>query len=481
MSYCKRILCGKVTIITATTLFIVALFATLMHPATRHTTANDIENLIQKICAKPNNTIIEDKKLPESLKAKHLSIDEMKCDTELREDVWDHVQVKGAFYMMTRNEDLPKAKATIKSIEDRFNGRLGYPWIFLNNQKFSPEFKKYIKKTVSNPDQVYFGQVDLEAWNYPPWIDSVRSQTLFTGFRDLGYPKINRPSYSNYLRYQSGLFFHHPLFDDVDYVWRVDAGSYYSCEMFRNDPFQTMQEKNKSIGFSLTERATNEITLFSLWPVTKHFMNLYPNLIEQDSIYPWLTNADNEYNMCQISTSFEILSLSFLKSEKYRAFFYYLDLVGGFFYERWTDAAVRTVAAALFLKKQEIYFFNDVAYAYKDKAHCPLNFTLLENCACDYKDSFDYRRSSCTLDLLHIIKPKMIDEMISFAKIIMDHKEEEESILQSVPLPLFSNKSFLNIDHSRYQDWQSKTDSDPSSDITAYSYLPKEALCLSQF
>jgi hypothetical protein len=60
-------------------------------------------------------------------------------------------------------------------------------------------------------------------------------------------------------------------------------------------------------------------------------------------------------------------------------------------------------------------------------------------------------------------------------------KEEEESILQSVPLPLFSNKSFLNIDHSRYQDWQSKTDSDPSSDITAYSYLPKEALCLSQF
>ncbi|KAG1230755.1 hypothetical protein G6F68_019260 [Rhizopus microsporus] len=103
--------------------------------------------------------------------------------------------------MMTRNEDLPKAKATIKSIEDRFNGRLGYPWIFLNNQKFSPEFKKYIKKTVSNPDQVYFGQVDLEAWNYPPWIDSVRSQTLFTGFRDLGYPKINRPSYNINLVY----------------------------------------------------------------------------------------------------------------------------------------------------------------------------------------------------------------------------------------------------------------------------------------
>ncbi|KAI9281476.1 nucleotide-diphospho-sugar transferase [Sporodiniella umbellata] len=314
-------------------------------------------------------------------------------DTKLRDDVWNYTLVKGAFYMMTRNEDLFKAKATVKSIEERFNGRLNvsYPWIFLNNQKFSPEFKKYMKRVVSDPDRVYFGQVDLDSWNYPSWIDSVRSQTLFTNFRDLEYQKMRRPSYSNYLRYQSGLFFHHPLFDDVDYVWRVDAGSHYNCEMFRNDPFVTMQKNNKTIA---------------------------------NSVYSWLVDSKDEYNMCQISTSFEIVSLDFLKSEQYRTFFYYLDLVGGFFYERWTDSAVRTIATALFLKKQDLHFFNDVAYTYKDKSHCPLDFSLLENCACDYKDSYDYRRTSCTLDLLHIIQPSLIDDMVSFAKVVTSQYDD---------------------------------------------------------
>ncbi|CAO3701964.1 unnamed protein product [Rhizopus stolonifer] len=418
MSFCKRVLCGKVVILIASALFIITLITAHIHPS--RPTTNDIENMIQKIC-KPKPTVISS----ESHQASHLyghNQSLLMTDHNLREDVWDHVKVKGAFYMMTRNEDLFKAKATVKSIEERFNGRANvtYPWIFLNNQKFSPEFKKYMRRIVSRPDQVYFGQVDLEAWNYPSWIDSVRSQTLFSNFRELEYQKIRRPTYGNYLRYQSGLFFHHPLFNDVDYVWRVNAGSHYNCEMFRNDPFVAMQEKNKTIGFSLTERSTSEMSLFSLWPVTNHFATIYPHLVEPaaNSIYSWLVDSRDEYNMCQISTSFEIVSMAFLKSEQYRTFFYYLDLVGGFFYERWTDAAVRTIASALFLKRQDLYFFNDVAFTYKDTSHCPLNFTLLKNCACDYKDSFDYRRSSCTLDLLHIIQPKLIDEMVSFAKVV---------------------------------------------------------------
>lgn len=55
---------------------------------------------------------------------------------------------------------------------------------------------------------------------------------------------------------------------------------------------------------------------------------------------------------------------------------------------RWTDSAVRTIATALFLNRQDIHFFNDVAFTSNDKTHCPLDFTLLERCSCDYKNSF---------------------------------------------------------------------------------------------
>src|SRR5256885_10610595 len=39
-----------------------------------------------------------------------------------------------------------------------------------------------------------------------------------------------------------------------------------------------------------------------------------------------------------------------------------LDKDGGFFYERWGDAPVHSIAAALMLKKNEIHFFNNIAY-----------------------------------------------------------------------------------------------------------------------
>jgi hypothetical protein len=37
---------------------------------------------------------------------------------------------------------------------------------------------------------------------------------------------------------------------------------------------------------------------------------------------------------------------------------------GGFFYERWGDAPVHSLAAALFLKPEEIHFFQDIGCKY---------------------------------------------------------------------------------------------------------------------
>jgi len=44
------------------------------------------------------------------------------------------------------------------------------------------------------------------------------------------------------------------------------------------------------------------------------------------------------------------------------AYFDYLDHKGGFFYERWGDAPVHSIAASLFLPKRDIHFFNDLGY-----------------------------------------------------------------------------------------------------------------------
>lgn len=127
-------------------------------------------------------------------KIKHLYGDEnqhkdiMRGDLYTRPDIWDGHSVKGAFYMIVSNEQLPLARAAVKSIEERFNSKLNvsYPWIFLNNQPFTPEFKKYVKKLASNKNQVYFGQIDLNAWSYPNWIDTERAEMALTRMIQLG-------------------------------------------------------------------------------------------------------------------------------------------------------------------------------------------------------------------------------------------------------------------------------------------------------
>jgi hypothetical protein len=45
--------------------------------------------------------------------------------------------------MLARNSDVNSAVITVKDLEDRFNGKYKYPWVFLNEQPFSDDFKRY--------------------------------------------------------------------------------------------------------------------------------------------------------------------------------------------------------------------------------------------------------------------------------------------------------------------------------------------------
>ena len=64
--------------------------------------------------------------------------------------------------------------------------------------------------------------------------------------------------------------------------------------------------------------------------------------------------------MCHFWSNFEIADLEFWRGPAYTAFFDYLDKRGGFYYERWGDAPVHSIAAALFAKREQIQFFDEI-------------------------------------------------------------------------------------------------------------------------
>lgn len=83
----------------------------------------------------------------------------------------------------------------------------------------------------------------------------------------------------------------------------------------------------------------------------------------------------------------EIGDLNFFRSEAYRSYFEWLDQAGGFFYERWGDAPVHTVAASLLLSKDQVHFFSDFGYKQGSFEQCPQD--RASQCACNPQTSFD--------------------------------------------------------------------------------------------
>lgn len=70
-------------------------------------------------------------------------------------------------------------------------------------------------------------------------------------------------------------------------------------------------------------------------------------------------------------------------------FFEHLDKAGGFYYERWGDAPVHSIGAALLSPKEKLHFFREVGYRHEPFQHCPTDDVHKQGkCWCDVQDNF---------------------------------------------------------------------------------------------
>jgi alpha 1,2-mannosyltransferase len=53
-------------------------------------------------------------------------------------------KANAAFVVLARNGDLPGLLDSLKQMEDRFNKKFHYPYVFLNEEDFSDDFKKCV-------------------------------------------------------------------------------------------------------------------------------------------------------------------------------------------------------------------------------------------------------------------------------------------------------------------------------------------------
>lgn len=285
-----------------------------------------------------------------------------------------------AFVVLCRNSDLKGILGSIKSVEEKFNNKFHYPWVFLNDVPFTDEFKAKVTDAVSS--NLNFGLVPHEHWSYPEWIDLGKAADTRKWMKEHDVRYGDMESYHHMCRFQSGFFFEHPLLQKYRYYWRVEPDIKILCNL-RNDVFATMRQNNYTYGWTVAPKDIPD-SIRSLWNVTQEFVKKHPDYLAENNLQEFLTDDGGQtYNTCHFWSNFEIADMDFWRGKKYQDYFNFLDKSGGFFYERWGDAPVHSIAASLFLDRRQIHFFNEIGYFHDPYGHCPTDQGVLElDCDC---------------------------------------------------------------------------------------------------
>ncbi len=305
-------------------------------------------------------------------------------------------RANATFVTLARNSDVWDISRSIRQVEDRFNKNYNYDWVFLNDDDFDETFTSVTSSLTSG--RARYGRIGEEHWGFPEWVDQDKAARVREEMHEKKIIYGDSISYRHMCRYESGFFFRHPLMLEYEYYWRVEPSIELFCDV-GYDPFVYMQDNNKKYSFVLSLYEYQE-TIPTLWTSTRTFMNKHPEHLAANNSLWWISEDGGvNYNNCHFWSNFEIGSLTWLRSDAYIDYFTQLDTDGGFFYERWGDAPVHSIAAALMLNKEEVHFFEDIAYYHVPFTHCPTEEKkrLEGRCHCDPSKNFDWNGYSCEL------------------------------------------------------------------------------------
>ncbi|GAA6060541.1 hypothetical protein JCM10212_006905 [Sporobolomyces blumeae] len=303
-------------------------------------------------------------------------------------------RANAAFVALVRNNEREAMRDSMRSVEMRGNRRWGYPWVFMNDEPFDEAFIAGVKSITRS--EVYFHVIPKKHWSYPSWVNQTYAAEERQKMVDENVIYGGSESYRHMCRYNSGFFFQQEVLDQFKWYWRIEPGVEFFCDI-DFDPFLFMQANQKVYGFTISLYEYRR-TVETLWDATREFAQLHPEYIHPDNAIGFLVDdkkkglQDGDWNNCHFWSNFEIGDLDFWRSKAYTDYFNFLDKKGGFFYERWGDAPVHSLAVALFLPKDKIIHLDPISYRHNPYTHCPQNEPLYHDngkCECETKNDFN--------------------------------------------------------------------------------------------
>lgn len=346
---------------------------------------------------------------------------------------------------------------TIVNVQKRFNDWFSYPWVFISadGQEYeNPEFLAQIKNLLPIEHKIEFNTANSDYfWGVPDWVDV--NKVADSQIRLSGLEYGDSQFYRFMSRYFVGFFWKEEFLQDYDWYWRIEPGLELLCDI-KHDLFRWMQDRNQVFGFSLSYAEPHKEVVNNLWKLLLEFVkdhestkdminfkeNGYEFVTKYTDVPDDVTDADKrlekereaakkggpiDYNGCQYESSFQLANLNFFRSEPFKLLFDKLDKNGGFFIDRWSSSSVQTMAINLFLRKNQIYFFDNIGFSMSSDSlstssyvssmsrnfyNCPIDDEVYRefNCECDQGLDFTFMKNSCTVRFYDMTTRKKPDD-----------------------------------------------------------------------
>ena len=144
--------------------------------------------------------------------------------------LWDSIphlssRPRAALISLVRNSELDGIVRSMEQLEYRWNRKYQYPWVFINDEPFSDEFKAATRNLTSAT--CYYETIPKEHWSLPDWIDEGRFMNSLEYLGTIGVGKGWMISYRHMCRWNSGFFYRLPRLLDFDWYWRVEPDVCY--------------------------------------------------------------------------------------------------------------------------------------------------------------------------------------------------------------------------------------------------------------
>ena len=313
-------------------------------------------------------------------------ISEPRVNHLVRADDPEYEHQNATILALVRNSETEAMLQSIRDMEEKFNAKFRYPYTFLNNEDFTDEFKSAVAKILPGDREVRWGKIPSEDWDKPRDVPMSFVEQGGKEMEEKGVEHATDLYLHNKYRWYSMKFYHHPLLEDIRYVWRLEPDVNLYCDI-NYDVFHFMKEYNKIYGFVVSIYNHPE-AIRNLWGDTRNYARDHPEYLNFDGSYGWIKDnvqKPNNFILCGYSTchfwsAFEIIDLNFLRSDVYEGYVKHLDSMKGFYFQFWGDGPVRSLALSLFVDKRQIHWFRDIGFYKMPFSNCPNSDKCGEKC-----------------------------------------------------------------------------------------------------